>query len=96
MTTSRVMSSEEWTKEFRPIANPLDPSRNSFGPATEEIALLSQYPPQKVWSQLWDFYEERNALVPGIYPPQDSDEDIYFVTEESWDQEDIQVLMPYE
>lgn len=96
MAASRVLTHDEWINEFRPIKNPLDPSRISFGPASEELELLSQYPPQRVWSQLWDFYEERNVLVAGMYPPEDSEEDIYFVTESSWDHADIQVYLPYE
>jgi hypothetical protein len=96
MTSEGAITRDEWFDQFKPILNPLDPTRNSFGPAVKEIELLSQYAPQRVWSQLWDFYGERHALVPGMYPPQGSEEDIYFVTENPWDRANIQVLMPYE
>ena len=97
MTDSIIsMSKAEWEEKYKPISNPLDPSRISFGPTEEEIALLEKYEGKYIWTALWDFYQELDVLFPGMYPPDNSDQDIYYVTEKAWDDERIRVFFPYE
>lgn len=91
-----IFTKEQWEESYKPLVNPLDPSRRSFGPAEEEIKLLDNFENNRIWSVLWDFYEEREFLSPGFYPPDDSNEDVFYVTEKPWDDERIRVVFPYE
>jgi hypothetical protein len=97
MTDSIIsLTKSEWENKYKPISNPLYLSRISFGPAEEEIALLQSYEAKYIWTQLWDFYQELDVLLPGMYPPDESGQDIYYVTERAWDDERIRVFFPYE
>ena len=91
-----VITKAQWEERYRPIRNPLDSTRDSFGPAAQEIGLLESYEDKYVWSVLWDFYEERHVLAPGFHAPSESDEDVYYVTEIAWQNENISVIFPYE
>lgn len=91
-----IYTKAQWEESFKPITNPLDSSRKSFGPAKEEIVLLDNYEGRYIWTLLWDFYEEQRFLSPGLYPPDDSDQDIYYVTESPWNDEKVRVIFPNE
>jgi len=90
------ISKAEWEKSYKPIRNPLDPSKFGIGPSKREIALLDDFEPRYIWTALWDFYQELVVLFPGKFPTDDSEQDIYYVTEQAWDDARIRVFFPYE
>lgn len=42
------ISKAEWEKSYKPIRNPLDPSKFGIGPSKREIALLDDFEPRYI------------------------------------------------
>lgn len=87
------MTKKDWEANYKPISNPFDLSRKSFGPEAAEVEFVMQKDEKYVWSLVWDFYEELNLLTAGMTPPDGGPDDIFFVTEVPWsDPESIVVF----
>lgn len=88
-----TLSVEEWERIYRPISNPRELTRRTFGPTQDEIDVVLRHDPNFVWSQVWDFYEEQLLIQPGFMPPDGCADDLYFITEVPWTDESTTVFL---
>jgi len=90
MTTDNieVLSLAEWKNRFKPITNPFKPELRYFKAGGEQEEFVANQDPKHVWSDAWDFYEERNLLVNQYFPSDihevgsdQPNEEVFFVCE---------------
>jgi len=83
-----VLNLADWKIRYQPITNPFEPELRYFRAGGEQEEFVANQDPKYVWSDSWDFYEERNLLV-NQYIPSDihenesdgSNEEVFFVCE---------------
>ena len=83
-----VLTLAEWKIRYKPITNQFEPELKYFKAGGEQEEFVSQQDPKYVWSDAWDFYEERNLLVNQYFPSDykedasdESNEEVFFVCE---------------
>ena len=76
-----------WREVFKPLKNPFEADSIRFQTENaEQEQYLSAQPDNTVWTQLWDWDDEKPLVVSGLnlFGPKSRDVMAYFVTEVPW------------